>query len=206
MTAMDALTAIFARRSIPRLVEPGPSDDDLRLILEAAAAAPDHGELRPWKLTVLEGRAKDVFGQVLADAYLARCESLGAAPTEGQLAKERTKLGRAPVVLVAAAVHRHSDKIPWEEQFASAAAAAQNVLLAATALGYGSMWRTGDAAFDLRIKAALGLTPHDAIVGFLYLGTPADGLGKPPKQPYLEGLVERWEGPVAPAPDLAAGD
>jgi nitroreductase len=201
---MDAFEAIFARRSIPRLVEPGPSGDELRRILEAAAAAPDHGELRPWRLVVLAGAQKEAFGQVLADAYLARCEALGAAPTEGQLTKERTKLGRAPVVLVVAAVHRHSHRIPWEEQFASAAAAAQNALLAATALGYGSMWRTGDAAFDLRVKAALGLSPHDAIVGFLYLGTPAEGAAKAPNRPDLDGIVGRWDpaeaGP-SPEPD-----
>ena len=189
---MDALGAILARRSINRLVEPGPDADDLQRILEAAAAAPDHGELRPWKLVVLEGRGKEAFGQVLADAYLHRCESMGAAPTEGQLTKERTKLGRAPVVLVVAAVHRHSDRIGWEEQYASAAAAAQNALVAATALGYGSMWRTGDAAEDLHVKEALGLSPHDAIVGFLYLGKPADRSAKPPRRPSLDGLVEHW--------------
>ena len=190
---MDAFEAILRRRSIGRLSEPGPTGEDLRRILEAAAAAPDHGELRPWKLVVLEGAAKDAFGEVLANAYLDRCESMGAAPTEGQLAKERTKLGRAPVVVVVAAVHRHSDKIPWEEQFASAAAAAQNVLVSATALGYGSMWRTGDASFDFRVKTALGLSPHDAIVGFLYLGTISNEGAKPPRRPNLDGLVERWQ-------------
>jgi nitroreductase len=195
---MDAIEAILARRSIGRLVAPGPAGDDLRQILEAAVAAPDHGELCPWKLVVLEGEAKEAFGHVLADAYLARCEALGAAPTDGQLNKERTKLGRAPIVLVVAAVHRHSDRIPWEEQYASAAAAAENALIAATALGYGSMWRTGDAAFDLHVKQALGLGPHDAIVGFLYLGTPAEGSAKEPhepdlQRPELEGVVERWQ-------------
>jgi len=194
---MDAFDAILARRSIGRLVAPGPTGADLDRILEAALAAPDHGELRPWKLVVLEGEAKDAFGTVLAEAYVERCEAFGAAPTEGQLTKERTKLGRAPVVLVVAAVHRHSDRIPWEEQFAAAAAAAQNALLAATALGYGSMWRTGDAAFDLRVKEALDLGPHDAIVGFLYLGTPAPGSAKAPRQPdladpELDGVVVHW--------------
>ncbi|MDP8976075.1 MAG: nitroreductase family protein [Actinomycetota bacterium] len=195
---METFEAILARRSIGRLVEPGPAGDDLDRILEAALAAPDHGELRPWKLVVLAGAAKDAFGDVLADAYVQRCQALGAAPTDGQLSKERTKLGRAPVVLVVAAVHRHSDKIPWEEQFAAAAAAAQNALIAATALGYGSMWRTGDAAFDLRVKEALGLGPHDAIVGFLYLGMPAEGSAKPPRRPRLsdpefDGVVQRWQ-------------
>ena len=190
---MDAFDAIFARRSIGRLTEPAPAGDDLVRILEAAAAAPDHGELRPYRLMILEGEAKDTFGQVLADAYLARCEALGAAPTQGQLTKERTKLGRAPLVIVVAAVHHHSDRIPWDEQQASAAAAAQNVLIAATALGYGSMWRTGDPAYDPRVKAALGLGAHDAIVGFLYLGTPAEGSAKPPLRRSLDALVTRWE-------------
>lgn len=189
---MDTLDAIFARRSVGRLEEPSPSDEELRQLLEAAAAAPDHGELRPWKFVVLRGDAKVAFGEVLADAYLARCQAVGADPVPAKLDKERTKLGRAPLVLIVAAVHRHSDKIPWEEQKAAAAAAAQNVLLAATALGYSSMWRTGDAAYDPRVKSALGLSDHDAIAGFIYLGTPRPGSERQPRRPDLDGLVEEW--------------
>jgi nitroreductase len=206
---MDAFDAILTRRSVGRLTEPAPAGEDLRRILEAAAAAPDHGELRPRKFVLLAGEAKDAFGRVLADAYLARTEAVGAAPTEGQLTKERTKLGRAPLVVVVAAVHRHSDKIPWPEQFAAAAASAQNALLAATALGYGSMWRTGDAAYDSRVKTALGLGPHDAIVGFLYLGSLAQGTENQARHPDLEGQVERWaprpHPPDAHGPEPTAG-
>lgn len=193
---MDALAAIAARRSTGRLTEPAPRGADLTRILEAAAAAPDHGELRPFRLVVLDGEAKDAFGQVLADAYLARCQAAGASPTPGQLEKERTKLGRAPLVVVVGAVRRPSDTIPWEEQYAAAAAAAQNALVAATALGYGSMWRTGDPARDPSVKAALGLGEEDALVGFLYLGTPHEGAAKPPRRPDPDGLVHWWQ----PAP------
>ncbi|MGH9266853.1 MAG: nitroreductase family protein, partial [Acidimicrobiales bacterium] len=59
---MDALDAIFARRSIGRLGPPAPSEDELRTILAAATAAPDHESLRPWRFVVLEGAAKDAFG------------------------------------------------------------------------------------------------------------------------------------------------
>ena len=192
---MDAIEAIFARRSIGRLTEPAPSEDDLRRILEAAVVAPDHECLRPWRFIVLRGEPKDAFGGVLRDAYLARVAAAGGQPTEGQLEKERTKLGRAPLVVVVAAVHRHDDQIPFIEQFASAAAAVQNMLLAATALGYGSMWRTGDVTYDPRIKRALGLTEHDDIVGYVYLGTPHEGGGKPPNEPDLGDVVHEWTGP-----------
>jgi nitroreductase len=176
---MDALDAIAGRRSIGRLTEPAPDGDDLRRILEAAVAAPDHEELRPWRFVILKGEAKVAFGQVLADSYLARVQNAGGLPTDGQLEKERTKLGRAPLVIIVGAKHMHDTKVPWIEQRLAAGAAVENLLIAATALGYGSMWRTGDPSYDDAVKRAVGLDEHDAIVGFVYLGTPHEGGLKP---------------------------
>jgi nitroreductase len=187
-----ALDLLFRRRSIGRLTEPAPTDAELEQLLRAAAAAPDHGELRPWRFVVLRGEAKESFGEVLAEAYLRRVERAGGASEPAKLAKERTKLNRAPLVVIVAAIHVHDDKIPWDDQVGSAHAAAQNLLLAATALGYGSMWRTGDPVFDPYVKAAVGLREHDAIVGFLYVGTPHEGGEKPPRDPDLDGLVVEW--------------
>ena len=192
MVSGSDIDLLFRRRSIGRLAPPAPSDDDLTQILRAAAAAPDHGELRPWKFVVLRGDGIREFGEVLADAYLARCDAAGAAPVPAKLEKERTKLGRAPLVVVVCAIHQHDDKIPWDDQLGSAYAAAQNILLAATALGYGSMWRTGDPTWDVNVKRALGLTEHDAVAGFIYLGTIPDGGDKPPHDPDLDGLVVEW--------------
>ena len=204
---MEVLDAIYARRSIGRLVEPAPTDAELNQILTAAAAAPDHGELKPWKFIVLRGKPKDEFGKVLEAAAVSRCQAAGTQPTPGQLEKERTKLGRAPLVLVFAAVRKPSDKIPWEEQFAAGAAAAQNALLAATALGYGSMWRTGDPAYDATVKTALGLRAEDAIVGFLYMGSVREDADKPPNRPELNGLVTEWqaEPPNSARPEGGSG-
>lgn len=186
---------LFARRSTGRLVAPAPGGEELQTILRAAAAAPDHERLRPLRLTVLEGAALDAFGQALADAYDARCAGAGAEPVAAKRDKERTKLGRAPLVLVVSAVHRPSNKVPWEEQLAAAAAAAQNACLAATALGYGSMWRTGDPSRDPLVKAALGLGPGDAIVAWLYLGSYRDGAAPQPNEPGLEGVLLPWPPP-----------
>ena len=191
---MEALEAIRARRSIGRLLAPAPSDAELTAILEAAVCAPDHGELRPWRFTVLRDEGMDAFGKILEEAYRARCDRNGVEVVEAKAAKERTKLGRAPVVVVVAALRGPTDKIPWVEQFAAGAAAAENALVAATALGYGSMWRTGEPCYDESVKQALGLGPEDAVVGFLYLGTtnPESRAAKPPHEPDLTGLVTEW--------------
>ncbi|MGH9153619.1 MAG: nitroreductase family protein [Acidimicrobiales bacterium] len=170
MALKGVLDAIASRRSCGRLVGPGPEEHELVALLAAAEAAPDHGRLRPWRFHVLSGRPKDDFGAVLAEAYLRRCADAGTEPVPAALDKERTKLGRAPVVVVAACVPVPGP-VPEIEQVAAVGAAVQNLLLAATALGYGSMWRTGHVAYDPRVKAALGLAATDHIMGFVYLGT-----------------------------------
>ena len=189
---MDALEAIRTRRSYGRLTEPAPTDEHLRLILEAGAAAPDHGELKPFRFTILRGAGLDAFGEVLEEAYFRRCTDTGKPPVPAKAQKERTKLGRAPLVLVVSAVRQPSEKIPWVDQRDAAAAAAENILLAAHALGYGAMWRTGDPCTDDYVMKALGLTQDDSIVGFLYVGTPYVDKVLPPKEIVLDGLVSEY--------------
>jgi nitroreductase len=189
---VDAIEAIFARRSINVLGEPSPTDDELDLMLRAAAAAPDHLSLRPLRLIVLAGEDKDDFGAVLAAAYAARCDAAGQEVVGAKFDKERTKLGRAPLVVVVAAAETTAARIPFIEQQLSAGASAQNLILAATALGYGSMWRTGDPAYDPAIKAALGLEEWDSIVGFVYIGTVTPERAENSNDPDLDGLVTTW--------------
>lgn len=189
---MDALDAIFARRSVNQLIPPAPTDEDMDTIFRAAAAAPDHLCLRPLRLIVLQGDAKEDFGAVLAGAYRARCQAEGSEVVAARLDKERTKLGRAPLVVVVAAVDTTEGRIPFIEQQAGAAAAAQNAMVAATALGYGSMWRTGEPAYDPVVKTALGLRQGDAIIGFLYLGSIRPEHVDQANEPEIEGLVTTW--------------
>lgn len=110
------------------------------------------------------------------------------------LQRERQKALRAPLIVVVAAVCNAETKIPAIEQILAAGAAAQNMMLAATALGFGAMWKTGDVAYDETVKAALGLAAADAIVGFLYLGTaPADGVPPAVRTPWQD-RVSYWTG------------
>jgi nitroreductase len=186
------LDAIRTRRSYGRLTEPAPTEEHLRQMLEAAVAAPDHGELKPWRFTLLRGAGLDAFGEVLEEAYFRRCTDSGSAPVPAKAQKERTKLNRAPLVVVVSAARQPSEKIPWVDQRDAAVAASQNLLLAAHALGYGAMWRTGAPCEDDYVKKALGLTPDDAIVGFVYVGTPHAGKELPPKEPVLDGVVTEY--------------
>ncbi len=179
---MQAIDALRKRRSAKALTDPGPDEAALDLLLESAARAPDHGRLRPWRFIVIRGAARERLGELMAK-QLQRKQP--GASTES-LQRERQKALRAPLIIVVAAVYNASAKIPPVEQMLSAGAAAQNIMLAATALGFGAMWKTGDAAYDDTVKAALGLEAQSAIVGFLYLGTPP-GDAVPPLAPGARG-------------------
>jgi nitroreductase len=188
---MDILNTFFARRSISRLSDPGPTDDELATMLAAAVAAPDHGEARPWRFVVFAGDDRLAFGEVLADAYTAAAEASATPVDPDRLAKEHQRFLRAPVV-VAVLCRMQARRVVPPEQRDAVAAAAQNLLLAATALGYGSIWRTGDAATSPVVRSALGLAPADAIVGFIYLGTVPPDCAVPPRRIDPSGFIERW--------------
>jgi len=187
---MDAIEALTTRASPLQLADPAPDRDALNAMLRAAARAPDHGRLRPWRFLVITGAARSRLGDMLATALRAREPEAPEAAVE----KERTKPLRAPLMIVVAARIRETRKIPAVEQIISAGAAAQNILVAAHALGFGGFWRTGPPAYDEQVKTALGLDASDSIVGFLYIGTPA--VAAPPQPPAdLAELVTEWTGP-----------
>jgi nitroreductase len=148
--------------------EPAPDEAALHKIVAAAIRAPDHGRLRPWRFIAIRGEGRSRLGEVFAAALLRRDPAAGATLLE----KERRKPLRAPLILVAVAQIVSNPKIPASEQVLSAGAAAQNILLASYALGFGAAWKTGDPAYDTGVKQALGLADSDEIVGFLYIGTP----------------------------------
>ncbi len=174
-----ALALLFNRRSVPPrlLTDPAPTGPDLEIILAAACRAPDHGALRPWRFIVIRDKARERLGAVFAEARRQR----DAAASPQDLEAERRKPLRAPLVLaVAAVVSEEHPSVRAVDQVLATGCAAHGVLLAAQALGYGGIWLTGSNCHDPNVKAALGLAPKDAIVGYLYLGTPS---AEPPPRP-----------------------
>jgi len=192
---MDALAALSTRHSVAPafLGEPGPSEPTLERILAAGAAAPDHGRLRPWRFIVIRGEARARLGEVFAGALRRREPD---AP-ETALEQERQRPLRAPVVIaLALRLQKDHPKIPAIEQILSTGAAAQGILVAAHAAGFGAKWLTGANAYDDHVRAMLGLGPEDRLAGFLHIGTVE---GTPPTVPHADPreVSVEWTGPAS---------
>jgi nitroreductase len=150
------------------LGEPAPDAGALRAMLTAAAAAPDHGKLTPWRFLVLGPKARERLGEAFAAALLERDPQ--ALPV--QASEARDKAFRGPVLLLAIADLRADDAdVPAAERFVSLGAAIQNLLLAAAAQGYASGLSSGRAMGSTALRQAFGLAEGEHAVCFISLGT-----------------------------------
>ncbi len=185
---MDALTLLTTRTSQPLLTEPAPDATALATMFAAAARAPDHGRLRPWRFLCVRGDGRAQLGELLLQALLRR------DPQASQEKRDKALKGpaRAPLVIVAIARVQPHPKVPANEQLLTAGCAVHGLLLAAHALGFGAMWRTGDPSYDGELAQALGLQPNESVIGLVYVGTPA--AIKPAPAIDTSDLVSDWPG------------
>src|SRR5690348_3502067 len=170
---MHVFDVIKRRRSIGKMTGERPTREQIEQLLEAATHAPNHHKVQPWKFIVLAGNAREELGAVMAESLANRLEETSSNKAQAVLNKERGKLLRSPVVVVVVAETPRQPKVLEIENIEAVAAAVQNMLLVAEEMGLACMWRTGDTAYEVRVKRWLGLQPEDAIVAFVYVGFPA---------------------------------
>ena len=186
---MNELLQFLDRHSTPAkaLGEPAPDPRELRRIIKVAMTAPDHGRLHPYRFISIRGDARQRLAEVFGAATRRRDPNVDPA----YLKKQMDKPLRSPLIVVVVACLVDSPKIPEIEQMLSAGAAAHNILLAARALGYGSIWLTGDNAYDPVVRDALGIGRDEKIVGLIYLGTPTIDI--PPRPiPEVSNFLSDW--------------
>jgi nitroreductase len=186
--AQIAWSLITARRSVlpKRLTSPGPSAAQRQQLFELAAAAPDHGQLVPWRLIVVPREQRHRLGEVFALALTDRDPH--ASPQQIESARE--KAHRAPLLVVAVArLASTSPEIPALERMVSLGAAVQNMLLGAQAMGFGAGLTSGKAMASARMSQLLGLGDGDVAVCCVNIGTVAESRTRTRLRPQPQEFV-----------------
>ena len=179
-TLEAALALIHSRQHISpkRLGDPGPDAGQIGQILDAAGAAPDHGQLNPWRLIIIAPERRHLLGEAFAQALSER----DAAATEVQKEEARTKAFRGPfLLLVVARLDPALGDTHPQERLISAGCAIQNMLLAAHALGFGAGLSSGRALYSQRLKSLFGLGAHEQPLCFMSVGTVTRRKPAPPR-------------------------
>jgi nitroreductase len=161
---------ITSRQNISpkRLIEPGPNTTQFAKIFRAAAAAPDHGLVRPWRFVVVPVEKRSALAEAFALALIDR----DPGATLEQIEAAREKAHRAPCLFLAVA--RLGDcepPIPKLERMISMGAAIQNILLCAHSQSYGSSLTSGQAMQSERLRTLFQLKQGEEAVCFVNIGT-----------------------------------
>lgn len=188
-----AMQLLAARRTIlpRRLASPGPDAEQKRELFKAAAAAPDHDQIQPWRFIEIPEQARsrlaDVFGQALRDR--------DPDATAEQVEQARDKAYRAPLLLLLVVDGEKGDTTTVDvyERMVSAGAAVQNLLLMATAQGFGSALTSGKALKAESFRRAFNLAQGEFAPCFISIGTVTQAKpGKPRPDP--SAIVSSWAG------------
>ena len=198
---MNAIELLLQRQSTPVLTAPAPSDTDLTTLLSAGMRVPDHAGLKPWHFHVISGQGLQRLSDLYVEATthdmavktgLIEGTSLDEHALNEKMAKVAKMPFRAPMIIVISTKYVEHNKVPAQEQLVASGCCAHAMQMAAFALGYGAMWRTGDLAYNDTVKQGLGLEEGNDIAGFLYIGTPTKTPHIKPAKSYQD-KVTFWE-------------
>lgn len=166
---MDVIEAILTRRSI-RQFKPDPvTEDQIKLLLEAAMSAPSAGNQQPWQFLIITERG--ILDEIPKFHPHARM------------------LASAPIAILVCAETGH---LKYEEYWVEdCSAATQNILLAAHGLGLGAVW-VGLYPKPERMDAVRGLITlpeHVLPVALVPVGHPGEFI--PPAHRFDESRIHR---------------
>jgi nitroreductase len=200
--AAFAQELITSRHSVApkRLRPPGPSRAQLRRMVTAAACAPDHRELAPWRLLRIAPTQRQRLGELFEAALLARDPDADDAAR----ADARAKAERAPELLLAVVrlAPPHDDVVDTE-RYVTLGAALMNLLLAAHAMGFGAMLTSGRALRSASFARDAGLAADERPVCFVSIGTPTAARRR--ARASVDELLADWA-PAGSAPGAGAAD
>lgn len=185
---MDILEAIHHRHMNANVKQDAVPRATIEKLLSAAAQAPNHYKVRPWRFVVLTGAGLEKLGDVFAASFADRHPDL---PAEA-LDKTRALTHRSPLIIAVGVDKPSEPKVLEIENVAAVSAACQNILLAAEAEGLAVKWRTGEWARDAQVKEFLGFAPDQTVIAFLYIGYPETAPDPKPRPSYEDRTV--WMG------------
>lgn len=162
---------IFKRRSIRKYTDQEVEKEKLILLLETAMAAPTAANRQPWEFIVVTEKEK--------------LNELRSTLREGQY--------NAPVAIVVCGNHHltfnNSDKEIWTQD---CSAAIENMLIAATSIGLGTVWIGLYPQLNKckPVCKCLNIPAHVTPMSVVYVGYPAEE--KSPRTQYNEKRIY-WE-------------
>jgi nitroreductase len=187
---MDIFTTIKERRSCRKFLSDPVSEDAIEKILNAAVWAPSAANNQPWEFIVVTNN--DIKKNIFSESE--KCKKV-LYEKSGWKWVDRYQVGfleEAPVIIVVIGDPKKTGADMFLEGGGLAyqhacAAATQNMLLAAYALGLGTLWFT---LFDkATMRKIFSIDAEKEPLALICLGKPATAFNPPPRKDVKEVTV-----------------
>ena len=160
-------------------------DELVEQLCELGTWAPNHKKTWPWKFASFTGDGRLRLGEAFVYDMVER-----GVGDQGKRLKTLTKYARSPVALVVGC-ESHDHPTFHDENRDAVAAAIQNILLGATALGLASFWGTAPLLDSQRVLEMCGFEADDRIMAIIYLGWPTGTVEAPERPaPHLKRVTD----------------
>jgi nitroreductase len=189
MTERDLFDVISRQRACREFAATPVTDEDLAPLLDAATHAPSAENRQPWEFVVVrDAQTRAAIGELTRKAW----EEHGRAFSESRLTPKLLAdvdkgatggIAGAPVhIVVCADIERGLEVTIGSSIFP----AIQNLLLAAAAVGLGSVLTTITTTYRAELSELLSLPNHVLPVAVVPIGHPAQPLGRPRREPFAQ--------------------
>lgn len=180
---------IVSRRSTKPAAMNGKKIGDgvIRQLLGLANWAPTHANTEPWRFIVYSGEAVQRFCHEHAELY--KQDTPPEKFTTAKYEKQQHNGDKASHLILAVMKRGSNPNITVLEEICATAAAVENILLGAEALGIAVLWSTGGMVMQPAMKDLLALGQEDVVLGILYMGY-TDEPAKPGKRGPVEEKIQ----------------
>jgi nitroreductase len=187
----ETLRTIRDRHSVRSFAKDEVSEEEITVLLHAANAAPSAHNQQAWRFIILRGEKKQELAQLVTT-----CSAAFPRPAAALLRMGAKSILSAPVVIAVAntgdLIRHGTDLFKVEKETAhdffrtmeiqSSAAAVENILIAATSLGLGTVWLGVLYLIKDDVLRFLG-EPEGEFMAVVPVGRPVKAGRGPQKQP-----------------------
>ncbi len=188
----DLLSLIEKRRSVRKYRQRQPDPSEIDRIIRSAACTPSAHNAQPWRFYIIQdARKKSELIKQMAAKFRQDIEKNGVPGKviTGRIRRSIRLFWQAPVIIIAAVdmtgMDRYPDTTRQQAELTMAtqslAAAIQNLLLAARAVGLGGCWYCAPLFCPETVKSVLSLPTCNIPQALVTLGYPAENPPEPPR-------------------------
>ncbi len=160
---------IRSRRSISMFKDQPVPLELVEELLESAVYAPNHRMTEPWRFIVLTGEARGRYANIRAEMVLDKMKTEKEADRQQAVEGTIRKFAGVPLYLLVVMKQNENPEVR-EEDYAACSCVIQNFMLLAWERGLGTCWKTFKN--DPRLRAFVGLSTDEQVVGIVHVGYP----------------------------------